>query len=136
LQQVQGISWEVVLVDNCSTDATQAVAMQEWGKYERSVPFKMVFEPQAGLIHARQKGMQEAAYDFFLFCDDDNRLQEDYIQHAYTTMLAQPAVAILGGRGIACCETEAPWWFERFAGNYATGEPLPSTGIASKKKNI
>src|SRR4051794_7116729 len=68
------ILWEVIVVDNNSADDTKEVAVREWRKYNLSVPFKVVTEQKQGLIHAREKGYAEAAYQLLLFCDDDNWL--------------------------------------------------------------
>nr|HAD52125.1 glycosyltransferase family 2 protein [Algoriphagus sp.] len=63
--------WELLIVDNASKDNSNFIA-QEFFKGNPIIQGKVVFEPNAGLTHARQKGWRTANYDIVLFCDDDN----------------------------------------------------------------
>src|SRR5262245_41018784 len=73
------ILWEVIIVNNNSTDETEKVAISEWSRYHLSVPFKVVNESKPGLNFARKKGVENAGFSLLLFCDDDNWLDEDYL---------------------------------------------------------
>src|SRR5688572_20942184 len=71
--------YEVLLVDNDSTDDTTAVARAIWDKEgPAGIPLRIVEELRAGQMYARDKGVKEAAYDSIVFCDDDNWLNPDY----------------------------------------------------------
>jgi glycosyltransferase involved in cell wall biosynthesis len=116
------IPWEVIIVDNASTDTTAIVAKQEWAKHNtRNIEFKIVAEPEAGLMHARKKGLSEASYEYLIFCDDDNWLYPNYISTAFETLTADPQIGVLGGCGIF--EPEQPVWpgIEKFKSNYVNG---------------
>jgi len=79
LNQCKDISWEVILVDNISTDDTAEVAQAEWNKYQiNGVNFSIVTENKAGLNFARHKGAQLSKFNWLLYCDDDNWLDADY----------------------------------------------------------
>jgi glucosyl-dolichyl phosphate glucuronosyltransferase len=71
------ISWEVVVVDNNSTDKTREVieaAVSRWpGR------FRYVFEPQQGLSGARNRGIREASGSVMAFTDDDVRVNPDWL---------------------------------------------------------
>src|SRR6185437_11337360 len=70
-------SWEIIVVDNASTDNTCEKAIEIWESFGPGKPdFKVISEPTPGLSAARQKGINEALYDYVLFCDDDNWLDE------------------------------------------------------------
>jgi glycosyltransferase involved in cell wall biosynthesis len=62
--------WEVLVVDNGSTDGTVAVA-QQW---EASLPRLRVIDASqhSGSSYARNVGAREAAGDFLAFCDADD----------------------------------------------------------------
>ncbi|WP_316851316.1 glycosyltransferase family 2 protein [Pedobacter agri] len=80
INQQNDIPWEVIVVDNISTDNTAEVAEIEWNKYEMdSVDFSIVSEHNAGLNYARRKGAISAKYSWLLYCDDDNWLDADYL---------------------------------------------------------
>src|SRR5215468_3703384 len=65
------IPWEVVIVNNASTDNTTVVAHQCWPSDAPTV-LRVVYEPRLGLSHARSRGLSEARYEIVSFVDDDN----------------------------------------------------------------
>lgn len=121
-QQVEArILWEVVLVNNASTDNTAELAVTLWEKYNGMVPLRVVDEPKPGQGHARNKGIEEATYSILLFCDDDNWLNPRYIQGMYAILQNDKRIAACGGTGIPVFETQQPVWFEEYKEAYATG---------------
>ena len=123
VQQFQSaVSWEVVLVDNNCTDQTVKVARKTWGAYD--VPLRVVKESTPGLSAARDCGVVESSGEYILFCDDDNWLDSDYLQRAFTFMEASPAHAAVGGWGdvVSDPNVSIPDWFERFETKYACGK--------------
>jgi len=125
------IRWEVILVDNASTDDTTQVAKQEWTSYQCTAFFSIVYEALPGLVNAKERGFLTAQYEFLLFVDDDNWLDENYVQLAYEIMFANPTIGILGGQSEGVFEVSPPIWFEGFQAVYAVGPqgekrgPLP-----------
>src|SRR5262245_11833929 len=77
------IDWEILLVDNNSTDDTAAFSNNLWKTLSKDIQFRILFEPQTGLANARRRGVNEATYSTILFCDDDNWLAPDYLQTAF-----------------------------------------------------
>jgi glycosyltransferase involved in cell wall biosynthesis len=68
LQQVpKHISWELIIVDNHSTDGTAGVAEREWKKYFIDIPFQIVYEENPGLSYARRKGINTLLLNFSCF---------------------------------------------------------------------
>ncbi len=116
------ILWEVIIVNNHSSDNTVEVARNLWDTYGCTAPFRIVDEPKSGLSHAREKGFAEALYQYVLFCDDDNWLDQNYVQIASEIMSANPQVGVLGGQGEAVCAVEPPEWFEKYKSIYAVGK--------------
>src|SRR5689334_12658871 len=76
--------WEIVLVDNASTDNTKDAASDLWRKFNHPAPLKIVDQPIPGLSYARAKGVEVSQYDVIIFCDDDNWLHPDYMYEAYS----------------------------------------------------
>jgi len=124
-----GIPWEVLIVDNASTDDTGSMALRLWPPDCRA-PLRVVQEPQLGLAHARARGIAEARYEFLTFVDDDNWPNPAWVQVTYEVMRDHPGVGALGGINDPEFETERPGWFGQVAYLYATGpEGEPSGDV-------
>ncbi|NNM01828.1 MAG: glycosyltransferase family 2 protein, partial [Gammaproteobacteria bacterium] len=67
LEVPAGIEWEVVLVDNGSTDPTPVVA-NGWAD---RLPVVYLFEARLGLSVARNRSLAAARGDLVIFIDDD-----------------------------------------------------------------
>lgn len=127
-------SWEVIVVDNASTDGTANVATAEWRRHSCGAPFRVVEEPEPGLSAARRKALFEARYEYVLFCDDDNWLAADYVARAFEIMQANPAIGVLGGQSTpGCGEAALPAWFYTFCGSYAVGSQGIQSGDISQR---
>lgn len=112
---------EVILVDNNCTDNTVQVAIDTWREATPIGALRIVREPKPGLVHARHRGLSEAAFEFVVCCDDDNWLASDYLQTAFDAFQRYPDVAALGGHGTPVFERNKPDWFDHFEEAYATG---------------
>lgn len=115
------LPWEVVVVNNRSTDHTAEAAGHLWAGLAGTAPLRVVEEPNPGLSHARQKGIEAARYDYVILCDDDNWLHPGYVQLAHDLLRANARAGILGGQSEAVCEGTAPGWFEQLKAAYAVG---------------
>ncbi len=129
-QQGAGLpGWEVLLIDNASTDNTLDVARQEASRHP-ALPLRVVQEPQPGKIHALNRGFREAAYAHYVICDDDCWLAPDYLRTAYGHMTADASVGILNGPYQNVYDTEPPEWLRRI-------EPLfTSTSMGDRRLDI
>jgi len=74
------IPWEVIVVDNASTDNTTAVAHQYWPS-DVPTSLRVVYEPRLGLSHARRRGFSEASYGVVSFGTRDLKWVRDYIRN-------------------------------------------------------
>jgi glycosyltransferase involved in cell wall biosynthesis len=113
-QDIPGaIRWEVIVIDNASTDATAAVARSVWPDYH-PVPLRVVLEPNIGLTNARNRAFAEAKYDIVSFVDDDNWVEPSFVKTVHRLMQSLPDVGACGCRIEEVCEVEPPNWFDAF----------------------
>ncbi|MBV8729549.1 MAG: glycosyltransferase family 2 protein, partial [Acidobacteriia bacterium] len=100
-QQTSGaIPWEVLVVDNASTDGTAEVARSVWPA-DHSAPLRVTVEPRLGLGYARARGLTEARYEYASFVDDDNWVGPQWIETVCTIFDGNPEIGACGSRNEA-----------------------------------
>ena len=121
------VRWEVVVIDNASTDDTSAAATRHW---PASAPaqLRVIREPQLGLMYARERGVAESTGDIIAFVDDDNWVCPVWVQTVYEVMRAHPEIGALGSVVEPEFEIPKPDWFERVSNLYAVGPAGPPEG--------
>lgn len=127
------LSYEVIIVNNASSDNTADFAISYWKTMDTDVPLRVVHEETPGLVYARICGVRFAQYELLIFCDDDNWLREDYVQNAVDIMNADATIGALGGQSVLVPYIDAPDWWEEHQGNYAVGKQLSRSGYANQR---
>ena len=100
-----GPDWEVIVVDNGSTDGTVDV-LERFAK-RSGLPAIVVQEPRAGLGRARNAGLARAQGDIIAFTDDDCYVHEDWLRQI-AAVFAREDIGYLGGRILLFDPTDAP----------------------------
>jgi len=85
-QGAQSLQWEIVLVDNNSTDNTRAIAEKLAGNLQGPTSLRYVFECQQGLNFARNRGIAESRGKYFAFVDDDILVSSRWLASLYRTL--------------------------------------------------
>ncbi|ERT08975.1 glycosyl transferase 2 family protein [Lyngbya aestuarii BL J] len=119
---VEQVSWEVIVIDNNSTDNTAEVVKQYQQNWLSNVPLRYFFEAQQGLAFARQRGITEALGEWVGFLDDDNYPEPQWLTAAYKFTQIHPQVGAFGSRVIGKFEVTPPENFERIASFLALTE--------------
>ena len=96
-QNCDEIAWEVIMVDNASTDNVIEVAEKSWN--HPKVPLHIFHEQRQGQSYATRTGIEKAAYHIIVMIDDDNYVSPNYIYRANKIMEEHPEVGIAGGKG-------------------------------------
>ena len=122
-----GLAWEVILIDNASTDGTAEVAADAWPA-TAPVPLRVVREPRLGLTYARHRALTSARFETLSLVDDDNWVHADWVSSAAALMDRLPHVAACGGMVDPVYEVAPPPWFERHKGWFALGAQGPRGG--------
>lgn len=114
--------YEVIVVDNNSTDKTQEVANSFIKKYPN---FRYVKEPEQGLSHARNRGVKEARGEIVAFIDDDAIAEKNWLS-AILFAFEDPSISCIGGRIELLWLAERPDWltddFAAYLGLFDRGE--------------
>jgi glycosyltransferase involved in cell wall biosynthesis len=121
------LPWEVLVIDNASTDGSAVVARQTWHA-RPSVPLRIVSESKLGLSHARRRALDAASYSIVSFVDDDNWVSQNWVARTAEMMGANPRVGACGGLGTAVSTSDLPSWFDQLCGCYAVGPQGPAPG--------
>jgi glycosyltransferase involved in cell wall biosynthesis len=96
LRVPEGLPWEVVIVDNNSTDATREVVSRMAG--EAAFPVRYVFEGTQGISRARNRGIAEAKGDVIACVDDDCIVHESWLAEIAGEFARDDRLLLLGGR--------------------------------------
>ncbi|HZP88613.1 MAG TPA: glycosyltransferase [Burkholderiales bacterium] len=113
--QVAGpeLSWEILVVDNNSSDATKRVVEEFASTFPRA---RYLYERNQGLSHARNTGIAAARGHVILFTDDDVAPEPEWVQRMVTGMVASGCDAA-GGYIAPVWESSPPNWLtQRFHG--------------------
>jgi teichuronic acid biosynthesis glycosyltransferase TuaG len=85
-------NWELLLVDNGSTDGTAAIAASF-----TDPRIKVLSEPAHGVSIARNKGLAAMRGEFFCFLDADDRLPKDALRLRHDLFLRYPEAHFADG---------------------------------------
>ena len=101
------IQWEVLLVDNNSSDKTKMVTEEFINTSTLNIRY--IFEAEQGLSAARNKGINEATGTYLIFIDDDIRVTENWLQSIVSTFKQFDCDAV-GGRIHIESPAKLPKW--------------------------
>lgn len=91
--------WEVIVVDNNSSDNTKDIFQKQIGLWPSSSwPLRYVFEPRQGLAYARQAGVETAKGDWVAFLDDDNWPDIYWVSEILAFVQAHPKAGAIGSQ--------------------------------------
>jgi glucosyl-dolichyl phosphate glucuronosyltransferase len=102
-----GTEWEVLVVDNNSTDHTRQV-VEEFCSHEGG-QFRYLFEARQGKSFALNSGIQEARGEILVFTDDDVTVEQDWLQNL-TANLHSEEWAGAAGRVLRTWNCPQPNW--------------------------
>jgi glycosyltransferase involved in cell wall biosynthesis len=110
-QESRGVPYEVIVVDNNSTDATREVVARYVAEGHKNLRY--IFEPRQGVSYARNAGLASARSEIIAFADDDVLVAKDWIYTIRRVFEEHPDVDCIGGRVFPAWRATAPRWLTR-----------------------
>lgn len=111
-----GTDWELLVVDNNSTDNTPAVL----GEMTRSLPLRSLRETNVGLSYARNLVLKEARGEFIFWTDDDVLADSKWLKNLLSTFDSTGADFVFGRAAAAWPDDKVPDWYSpRVSGLFA-----------------
>ena len=113
LQDYPRDKYEIVLVNNNSTDKTEELCRAFQKKYS-DINFNYCIETQQGLSYARNRGIKESKGELLVYVDDDATVFPGYLK-AYDVFFENyPAESVAGGPIIPHYEVNPPKWISHY----------------------
>ncbi|ARV62235.1 glycosyl transferase [Nostocales cyanobacterium HT-58-2] len=111
--QTEHFSWEIIVVDNNSTDNTAKLVQFYQENWQRPYPLRYCFEPKQGAAYARKHAVKEAKGQLVGFLDDDNYPISNWVAKAYEFGQNYPAAGAYASQIHPDWEVEPPKNFHR-----------------------
>ncbi|MEA5569493.1 hormogonium polysaccharide biosynthesis glycosyltransferase HpsE [Calothrix sp. UHCC 0171] len=142
------LSWEIIVIDNNSTDNTAEVVKSYQANWRFPYALKYCFEAEQGAAYARKRAIKEAKGEIIGFLDDDNYPEPDWVAQAYIFGKQNPQIGAYASQIHPAWEVEPPTNFQRITPFLAITErgdiPLlydknkkllpPSAGLVIRKQ--
>lgn len=109
------LSWEIIVVDNNSSDRTAQVIQSYQEKWQRPYPLKYAFEARQGAAYARKRAIELASGSLIGFLDDDNYPMSNWVAAAYVFSQKYPQAGAYGSQIHPDWEVEPPQNFSRIS---------------------
>jgi glucosyl-dolichyl phosphate glucuronosyltransferase len=128
------LNWELIIVDNNSTDNTHALVTE----FTRTSGLKVryVFEPKQGLCNARNTGVVNASGEIIAFTDDDVQVAPEWLRELAHTFRVVDCKGV-GGKSIPAWNGLAkPAWLVTTGPYCLSRGPLLDFDLGDEAKEI
>ncbi len=112
LRLPDGVEWELLVVDNNSTDSTAAVIV----KHAQHLPIRPIFEARQGKSHACNTAVAAVRGELLLWTDDDVIVDTEWLGAYASASERWPRAVCFGGPVTPWYECSPPAWIERNRG--------------------
>jgi glycosyltransferase involved in cell wall biosynthesis len=106
----EGARWELIVVNNNSTDDTEEVL----ARYADKLPLMRLFEPRAGKSYAANLALEHVSGDLLIWTDDDVLAEPDWIANYLAASERWPDASFFAGAIDPWFESEPPRWIKRY----------------------
>lgn len=109
LEVPDGVEWELLVVNNNSTDDTAGV-LDAW---KDRLPLRALFESKQGLSHARNHALAHARGELIVWTDDDVQVDGGLLAAYARALRDYPDADFFGGPIVARFVSTPPAWLAR-----------------------
>ena len=127
-----GVPFEVLVVDNASTDGTAEAVRTLWPS-ELFDRLRIVNEPTPGVANARLRAIREATYEILSFVDDDNWISSNWVEEVHRIFEARANVAMVHCVSSANLPGPEPEDFAIYSSWLAVGSLVEKEGIVTRR---
>lgn len=131
-----GAEAEVLVVNNASTDGTNEIVDSFIQLATFKIVVRRIFEPVAGLVHARRAGIISARGRYIAFIDDDNWPLPKYFDTVGEILDRRPSVGIVGVGTTLPQDRSIPAELQRYQICYAIGNAHDRTGVLRRGSGV
>ena len=118
--------WELLVVDNGSTDETHSVVMSFAG----TLPIRYEMEQRAGLSNARNRAVACAKGDYIIWTDDDVMVDQAWLTSYVDAFRRWPDASLFGGKIVPTLVEPKVGWF--VSALPLLGHPLAARDLGPK----
>jgi len=101
------VDWEILIVDNNSTDDTAQIV----SRFAERLPVRYFFEPDQGHTHARNQAVEQADGDLLIWTDDDCRFNPNWLAR-YAQAAQDPTCDFWGAAILPFFLSGQPRWIQ------------------------
>jgi glucosyl-dolichyl phosphate glucuronosyltransferase len=105
-QRMSPAEYELIVVDNNSTDATAEFV----GRFSHFGNLRYIFEPALGLCNARNTGWRKARGQYVAYLDDDAIAEPGWLSAIKEAFESNPSLGVVGGPAVPIWEVDRPGW--------------------------
>lgn len=124
--------FEVIVVDNGSTDSTELIVNSFMGKIKNLV---YIYDKNPGLHVGRHRGLFAAKADILVYGDDDIEATPTWLEGVIESF-EDEKVALVGGKNLPKFEVEPPQWIKCLWEKDKKIEYLSIIDLGEQKKEI
>jgi glycosyltransferase involved in cell wall biosynthesis len=127
--------YEIIVVDNCSTDNTKQIVTEEFASVTN---LRYIYEPILGVSQARNTAWRNAKGQYMAYLDDDAIAYPNWLEkilEVFNTVTPQPGC--IGGRIDPIWEALKPEWLpENLSRFYTIVDYFPTPRILNSKEYL
>jgi glucosyl-dolichyl phosphate glucuronosyltransferase len=113
LEQTQDLVWELLVVDNNSSDQT-AETVRSFITNRNSLPLEYVFEPIPGLSSARNCGIRASRGTIVAFIDDDVLVSREWLSEVRNAFQQYDPLCVSGRVLLRENQPRPGWWHRTY----------------------
>jgi glycosyltransferase involved in cell wall biosynthesis len=132
----ENLNWEIIIVDNNSTDGTAKLVKSYQENWQQPYPLKYSLETKQGAAYARKRAVAEAKGKFIGFLDDDNYPELNWVANAYSFGEKYPQAGAFASQIHPNWEVTPPENFHRITPFLAITERGNSPLLYNPKANL